>query len=68
MPDRGSVAMYEAVREVAGCGLVGCSGDGFGQRLGWRRSTVPRPGVLLLKLGTTRRCFGSRCLHGMPLL
>ena len=30
VPDRGSVAMYEAVREVAGRGFVGCSGDGFG--------------------------------------
>ena len=53
MPDRGSVAMYEAVREVAGGGLDGCSGGGFGQRLGWWRSAVPRPG----------RCWSSGGRH-----
>ena len=67
MPDRASVAMYEAVGEVAGGGLDGCSGDGFGQRPGWWRSTVPGAGMLLVTRGTTRRCFGKRSLQGMPL-
>ena len=56
--------MCEVVREVAGSGLVGCSGDGFRQRLGWWRPAVPRPGVLLLKRGDDtpllRRAVPSR--------
>ena len=41
--------MCEVVREVAGYCLVGCSGDGFRQQLGWWRPAVPRPGMLPLK-------------------
>ena len=66
MPDRGSVAMYEAVREVAGCGLDGCSGDGFGQRLsrvGAGEGVWGRSGSLV---GGVRRLDGSPAAPGSP--